>query len=689
MASLQVSQPFDGGLDGQSRNSGRHTSSEGSDSQVVREVAVDCPWEGMVTWSSARGGVTRSSQQAAADARRRREQEQRALRELEPRASARLRHLAQTLPKSGIDNPGFYGEESTPSGELGDGWNTVQLLDPSEVRHCLEQLSGTLCDEQSTLDLALLSNLMHSPTFLRSLALHRAVATYMQRPSPPFPRSPNALHLAHEIQNHLNNSGQKEGLELCSLLSSSDFQALLSAHDIVARREMAPEVHPPHEDAPDRQPQQEQQPTSPIDGEPGPRIVYVQKARDIPLGATVRNDGEAVVVSRIVRGGTAQKNQLLHEGDEILEIDGIPMRGRDVNEVSDLLADMQGTLTFLVKASHLSRNVHHKESVMHVKALFDYDPLDDPYIPCRELGLSFQKGDILHVISQEDANWWQALREGEEENQPLAGLIPGKSFQQQREVMKLSLEDDEGTEKSGKLWCAKKNKKKRKKMLYNSNKKGDVEEVLTYEEMALYHQPANRKRPIILVGPASCGRSKLHQRMLRSDSDRFADPVYHTSRPVRDGEVLGQHFHFVSRAELENDMVNGRLVDVCERDRHLYGIRVDSVRQVVNSGKTCLISLYNQSPKILKLLDLKPYVVFVAPPPQERLRALMGKEGRNPKPEELREIIEKAREMEQTYGHYFDTVVVNADLEKAFIELLHHVNKLDTEPQYVPAAWLR
>ena len=54
-------------------------------------------------------------------------------------------------------------------------------------------------------------------------------------------------------------------------------------------------------------------------------------------GATVRNDGEAVVVSRIVRGGTAQKNQLLHEGDEILEINGITMRGRDVNEVSDLL----------------------------------------------------------------------------------------------------------------------------------------------------------------------------------------------------------------------------------------------------------------------------------------------------------------------------------------------------------------
>lgn len=64
---------------------------------------------------------------------------------------------------------------------------------------------------------------------------------------------------------------------------------------------------------------------------------------------------------------------------------------------------------------------------IHVKAHFDYDPSDDPYVPCRELGLSFQKGDILHIISQSDPNWWQAYRDGDEDNQPLAGLVPGSA----------------------------------------------------------------------------------------------------------------------------------------------------------------------------------------------------------------------------------------------------------------------
>lgn len=37
---------------------------------------------------------------------------------------------------------------------------------------------------------------------------------------------------------------------------------------------------------------------------------------------------------------------------------------------------------------------------LHLRALFNYSPGEDLYIPCKELGLEFSKGDILHVISQ-------------------------------------------------------------------------------------------------------------------------------------------------------------------------------------------------------------------------------------------------------------------------------------------------
>lgn len=51
----------------------------------------------------------------------------------------------------------------------------------------------------------------------------------------------------------------------------------------------------------------------------------------------MRNDVESVVVSRVVKGGAAERSGLLGEGDEILEINGIAIRGKHINEVHDLL----------------------------------------------------------------------------------------------------------------------------------------------------------------------------------------------------------------------------------------------------------------------------------------------------------------------------------------------------------------
>lgn len=45
--------------------------------------------------------------------------------------------------------------------------------------------------------------------------------------------------------------------------------------------------------------------------------------------------------------------------------------------------------------------------------------------------------------------------------------------------------------------------------------------------------------------------------------------------------------------------------------------------------------------------------------------------------------------MEQNYGHLFDAAIVNTDQDKAYQELLRLINKLDTEPQWVPSSWLR
>ena len=125
----------------------------------------------------------------------------------------------------------------------------------------------------------------------------------------------------------------------------------------------------------------------------------------------------------------------------MLEVNEVELRGKNVNEVCDILARMQGTLTMLVvpvtsQLDDTDSTLRAKAPVVHLKAQIDYEAEDDNYVPCRELGISFHKGDILHVINQQDPHWWQAYREGEENT--LAGLIPSPDFHSQRVSMKQS-----------------------------------------------------------------------------------------------------------------------------------------------------------------------------------------------------------------------------------------------------------
>ncbi|KOB67305.1 MAGUK p55 subfamily member 5-A [Operophtera brumata] len=281
------------------------------------------------------------------------------------------------------------------------------------------------------------------------------------------------------------------------------------------------------------------------------------------------------------------------------------------SNVCQVLGALSGTLCVMLAPRARAAPLTPPHRVLHVRAHFDYDPEDDVYIPCRELGISFQKGDVLHVISREDPNWWQAFREGEED-QTLAEY--------------------------------------------------EQEEILTYEEVALYYPRASHKRPIVLID---------------------------TSRPRKDHEVPGQDYHFISRTQFESDILNRKFVEHGEYEKAYYGTSLEAIREVVNSGKICVLNLHPQSLKILRGSDLKPYTVFVAPPSLEKLRQKKIRNGEAYKEEELKEIIATARDMELRWGHLFDMIIINNDTQRAYQQLLNEINSLEREPQWVPAHWLK
>lgn len=74
----------------------------------------------------------------------------------------------------------------------------------------------------------------------------------------------------------------------------------------------------------------------------------------------------------------------------------------------------------------------------------------------------------------------------------------------------------------------------------------EPEEILTYEEVALYYPRATHKRPIVLIGPPNIGRHELRQRLM-ADSDRFSAAVprkYNNSSISETNRVLRFYFNF-------------------------------------------------------------------------------------------------------------------------------------------------
>lgn len=126
-----------------------------------------------------------------------------------------------------------------------------------------------------------------------------------------------------------------------------------------------------------------------------------------------------------MHGGAADRSGLIHVGDEVIEVNGINVEGKTPNDVLVILVrvvcvlilryhltkltssvfpqqNSEGTITFKLVPSDGKGG--QRESKVRVRAHFDYNPETDPYIPCKEAGLGFVRGEVLHIVSQVQFN---------------------------------------------------------------------------------------------------------------------------------------------------------------------------------------------------------------------------------------------------------------------------------------------
>ncbi|XP_059992037.1 MAGUK p55 subfamily member 2 isoform X3 [Lagenorhynchus albirostris] len=514
------------------------------------------------------------------------------------------------------------------------------------------------------LDLIFLRGIMESP-IVRSLAKahERLEETKLEAVRD------NNLELVREILRDLARLAERSSAaaELVRILQEPHFQSLLETHDSVASKTY--ETPPP---SPGLDPTFSNQPVPPD----AVRMVGVRKTAGEHLGVTFRVEGGELVIARILHGGMVAQQGLLHVGDIIKEVNGQPV-GSDPRALQELLRNASGSVILKILPSyqepHLPRQVF-------VKCHFDYDPARDSLIPCKEAGLRFNAGDLLQIVNQDDANWWQACHvEGGS-----AGLIPSQLLEEKRKAF--VKRDLELTPTSGTL-CGSISGKKKKRMMYLTTKNAEFDrhELLIYEEVA--RMPPFRRKTLVLIGAQGVGRRSLKNRLIMWDPDRYGTTVPYTSRRPKDSEREGQGYSFVSRAEMEADIRAGRYLEHGEYEGNLYGTRIDSIRGVVAAGRVCVLDVNPQAVKVLRTAEFVPYVVFIEAPDFETLRAMnrtaleSGVSTKQLTEADLRRTVEESSRIQRGYGHYFDLSLVNRNLERTFRELQAALEKLRTEPQ--------
>ncbi|XP_036099066.1 disks large homolog 1 isoform X9 [Molossus molossus] len=420
-------------------------------------------------------------------------------------------------------------------------------------------------------------------------------------------------------------------------------------------------------------------------------------------------DGEGIFISFILAGGPADLSGELRKGDRIISVNSVDLRTASHEQAAAALKNAGQAVTIVAQYrpeeySRFEAKIHDlREQMMnssissgsgslrtsqkrslYVRALFDYDKTKDSGLPSQ--GLNFKFGDILHVINASDDEWWQARQVTPDGESDEVGVIPSKRRVEKKERARLKTvkfnsktRGDKGQSFNDKR---KKNLFSRKFPFYKnkdqseqetsdadqhvtsnasdseSSYRGQEEYVLSYEPVN--QQEVNYTRPVIILGPM---KDRINDDLISEFPDKFGSCVPHTTRPKRDYEVDGRDYHFVtSREQMEKDIQEHKFIEAGQYNNHLYGTSVQSVREVAEKGKHCILDVSGNAIKRLQIAQLYPISIFIKPKSVENIMEM----NKRLTEEQARKTFERAMKLEQEFTEHFTAIVQGDTLEDIY-----------------------
>ncbi|XP_012349627.1 peripheral plasma membrane protein CASK isoform X9 [Apis florea] len=626
-----------------------------------------------------------------------------ARRKLKDAVKAAISSSKWHIPYSEINGDSFF--------DIGDD----EVITTGAVAEIIDSLDDIeVLQESGRLTRAEILNAVDDYRLRAILELYDRISTRVPTPC----RAPqtDAVQRAREVEELLReiehsairNIDRADLRELHELLVQPHMRALLQAHDVAGHEvygEEATRVTPP--------------PLLPylnggddLEGQNGDldlenvtrvRLVQFQKNTDEPMGITLKmNEDGKCVVARIMHGGMIHRQATLHVGDEIREINGIPVANQSVNALQKILREARGSVTFKIVPSYRSApppcevqlfRIKPLPVLIFVRAQFDYDPLEDELIPCAQAGIAFKTGDILQIISKDDHYWWQAQKDNAAGS---AGLIPSPELQERRIAYMAMEKNKQEQDAEGEGGCSshtegcdgstvncsifgRKKKQYKDKYLAKHNAVFDQLDLVTYEEVVKLPYPAFQRKTLVLLGAHGVGRRQIKNTIIAKHPDKYAYPIPHTTRPPRNDEENGRNYYFISHDEMMNDIHSNEYLEYGTHENAMYGTKLETIRKIHEEGKVAILDVEPQALKVLRTAEFAPYVVFIAAPVFENITDCDGS---------LARLAKESDSLKQAYGHFFDLTIVNNEIDETIAQLEAAIERVHTTPQWVPVSWV-
>ena len=179
-------------------------------------------------------------------------------------------------------------------------------------------------------------------------------------------------------------------------------------------------------------------------------------------------------------------------------------------------------------------------------------------------------------------------------------------------------------------------------------------------------EPAARGHVYVVSAPSGAGKTSLVNRLLEADA-QLKLSVSHTTRPPRDGEADGRHYHFVSTEAFRAGIEADRFLEHAHVFGHFYGTARAEVEHYRDAGFDVLLEIdWQGASQVRERLD-GCSGIFIVPPSLETLRERLEGRGQD-SAETIAARMHTARD-ELSHFREFDYLVVNDRFEQALDDL--------------------